>query len=176
MTHDEARKRWHERDERGGEDPQLEAHLRECPACRAYVRDLQVVCDLLRGAREETADIAFSADSTVHGRSATAPPGVLRMSTLLRMAAAIGIVLLTAYFWPRTRPFREPAPVAHSEPAPADLTGYGITVRGESAHRQIVIADTASTAEVQVYWLYPPLDSEESSDEIQSEDSERSEG
>jgi hypothetical protein len=98
------------------------------------------------------------------------------MSTLLRMAAAIGIVLLAAYFRPRTRPSREPAPVAHSEPAPADLTGYGITLHGESARRQVVIADAASTAEVQVYWLYPPLAYEESSDEVQSEDSERSEG
>jgi len=164
MNHEQAKQRWHDCTDQGGADAELERHLAECASCRAYVREMETLMLVLDTARRETERIEARAACRIGPRRDRGgdPPSV-RFPARLRAAAMIAVVIGLCYVALRvsstgTAPDRSPQVVDHGVPQPdAPPPSFGLTLRGKSAGRTLVVADPISTADVQVYWLYSSL-------------------
>jgi len=158
MNHEQARQRWHDLVDKSGPDAELEAHLSRCDACRAYVRDMETVMRVLESARRDTERVE------VGPPQAAAPPvAAWGWRAPLRAAAMIAVLIGIGYAALRLSNTkapveRQPKVVEMRIPRPEGVpASFGVTLKGESAQRNLVVTDPHSTAEVQVYWLYSSL-------------------
>ncbi len=164
MNHEQARQRWHDRTDQGSSDAELEAHLGGCASCRAYVGEMETVIRVLDTARRETERIeARPVRQPAPHRDQGGPRPNAWFPTWLRAAAMIAVVIGVSYVTMRVSKTDtatdRPPQVADRGDGTSDtpLHSFGLTLRGESAGRTMVVADPISTPEVQVYWLYSSL-------------------
>ena len=162
MNCNEAIERWNERLDTGGRDPALDGHLASCDECSRYVDQMSVMLAGLDGLREETKCIT-ARDTTATGspsrrRGRSGWYAVVRPFTGL--AAAIAVALGASMFFRADRggfQERNGATVQVTGTDRADPPTLGISLRGDSADRYLVVNRPASRPGVQMFWLYPSV-------------------
>jgi predicted anti-sigma-YlaC factor YlaD len=159
----EAHRRWHEAFDDRRPDADLEAHLAGCAACRDYAVQMSRVTGSLNGLRLATERLPDAARARVTPSRVGRPRGAWRtVSTLVRIAAVVGLVAVSAvYLMPRGGTRRGPNGGTESPvpPSPVRTVALRIELRGESAERFLTVTSTGETASepVDVVWLYPAV-------------------
>lgn len=152
MNCNETHTRWHQRLDENGSDPQLDEHLRACEACRRYDIEMGLVTQSLDQLRQDTEAIGSRGSpatkvSVIRGRW----PMAIR--SLGAVAAAVAIIVTGAVFFPHGQD-RSPGNVGSVPVAEVHL---GLSLRGKSATKFMVVAKATSDPNVQVFRLYPRL-------------------
>lgn len=162
MNCKEAIARWNQRLDTGGRDPALDGHLATCEECSRYVRQMSVMLASLDGLREETECItageATAPDSRSQRRGRRGWYYVLR--PLTGLAAAIAVALGASMFFRADQGSFQERNGARAQVTGidrADPPTLGISLRGDSADRYLVVSRPASRPGVQMFWLYPSV-------------------
>jgi predicted anti-sigma-YlaC factor YlaD len=152
MNCEEAQRRWHTRYDDVSDDPGLQAHIAACAACRVYAQQMEQVVGILDAMRVETEPVVSrnSAERVDHGE----PARVRRRHFPIRWATGIAAtmaLLVGASLLLLTQHRPELKPVLKHQPV------FGMALEGESSMRYMVVAQTTTDPDVQMYWLYPTL-------------------
>jgi len=155
----EARRRWHDRLDTGVTDPQLDRHLKSCADCREYAVRMTRVVGLLESLGRETEHIASSSEILRDQSSAPISPPKRLYFKLLRVAAAIAVVVL-AGLWFVPHSSRRTELATHDSPPNAAATREsvaegGIVLNGESKSRFLAVAVQTGDERIRAYRLYP---------------------
>lgn len=161
MNCEQARQRWHMRFDDRSVDAALEAHLAECEACREYGAQIRQVLGVLDDLREESRQVVARDDALGpqdHARPGRSRWGRTRMA--VRWAAMIAIVATASLLY-LVQPRDHKASDTNSGATPTTASPIeGITLQGESARQLLAVARPTRQPNVKVYWLYPSLRSE----------------
>ncbi len=152
MNCEEAHARWHQRLDENGNDPQLDEHLRSCETCRRYGDEMSLITQALGELRQETEAIGS------HGTPATRAlvirgPWPRAIRSLGAVAAAVAIIVTGSVFYTPDRN----APPPGATVGPVAAVRLGLSLRGESATKFMVVTERTSDPNVQVFRLYPRL-------------------
>jgi len=161
----EARQEFHLRLDEGGQDPELDRHIESCGECRGYAGRMARLVEVFDDLRIETASLVAETGGRL-GNRFRVNPSRLRRANLMRFAASILIVASAFVYYRGHKDIGQAPPgivalpvnsVLPSE-APLDIirdARLGMTLRGESSNRYMVIPQETSGPDVQVFWLYP---------------------
>ncbi|MCB9849721.1 MAG: zf-HC2 domain-containing protein [Phycisphaerales bacterium] len=133
----------------------LTLHCQSCPACAAYVRDMEVLCGSLRDLRIETEAIGRPSATMATSSTRSAVPPWLRHTG--RIAAAIALLFGAGLV---VRQFGDRQPVAvveNTTPQTSPMLAtpdVQIALAGDSADRYIAVEQKVATPTVHVYVMY----------------------
>lgn len=170
MNCDEARKRWHSRLDDGGEDEELDRHVRVCEVCRRYDGQMRHLVGALAELRTESEGVSFPDDrsSAIQSSRSTVSHWNVRRLRVVRVAAALALMVAGAlYLGDRLTGRWVTGPMQGGDTTPpivAEAHHPTVRLRGNSAEKYLAVSATASESDVQVFWLYPLLTSGNSDD------------
>lgn len=172
MNCEEAKGRIQRRIDDPCDDPALDAHVATCGECRSCAAQMCLLTAALGELRRESEMIVTcsqTAASLDHRPPTTIPSPDWRLVRVARIAAVLAILVTgSVILIPLMRDGeRSTMPTATvSLPRTAENAAItvrldpwvGISLRGKSGDALLAVAGTTEEANVQMYWLYPILD------------------
>ncbi len=152
MNCEDAQRRWHSRYDDGGDDPDLQAHIAACAACRVYAQEMEQIVGALDAIRVETEPIVSknTTDLADHSEPAQARRWHFPIRWATGIAATIALLVgASLFFETQQRPELKPAREHQSV--------LGMSLEGASSQRYMVVARATTDPDVQIFWLYPTL-------------------
>lgn len=160
MNCKEFRRKWHEWLDGGGEDSGGDGHLAKCSECRRYASRMARLLKVLDELRVETASIVAKTGAALPTRRRH----IQRFGwTASRIAAAIVIVMGAGLYFRTILHPSGPDGDASGPPTVSNpikevfSTELGVTLRGASSEKFLVVARPTSQVEAQVFWMYPKM-------------------
>lgn len=152
MNCNEAHERWHQRFDENGTDPQLDDHLQACESCRRYDDEMDLITQALGQLHQDTEAIGSPVAPATRARVIRGRwPMAIR--SLGAVAAAVAIIVTGSVFYSPNQVSLPP--IVRSDPVAK--IHLGLSLRGKSATKFMVVAEATSDPNVQVYRLYPRL-------------------
>jgi len=169
MKCEEVRQRWHVCLDENRDDAEVDGHLASCDDCQRYVGLMSQIVGTLDELHEATEPVIATQDFEPLAKPAR--PRRVPWNVVFRrvtgMAAAIAALIGGWLYFTHDRtsiPMRPHTPLTQVEdqgnaetPPPKD-SRLGISLKGDSIGKFLVISKETSEPDVQIYWLYPTVE------------------